>query len=462
MTGTGSLSRRSVLRLGGAAALSATVGGLSAGCGGSSATKKDAGGPMQYMFWGSTGEQKAITAMLQGFEKKQGGGTIQPLFTPGDFDTKLNALIASNRAPDVTYLSTPMAYRIAQEGKLVNIAQYFDKYPQLRQRLPETFYWWDEEHTLGTQSANEVMLLWHNKKAFREAGAELPPTEAGKAWSWDQFVAAATKLTVDQSGKRPDQSGFNAKKVKRFGTLAPTGSLSWYGLLLSAGVDFLDEAGTKTMINSGEAIKIFQNIMDLMYVHRVAPTPTQLGNNAPGLSVQLTSDRVAMAIDGQWALLDIAQTKTDYGIGVLPSYGTPMSVSVGGPTAIFTSTKHLERALELYLYEADPTASSLFTSGLWMPLEKKYYTDPAAIDLWTKNKAHPAEYKTAVIDYTLNHSKAYFYQKTKNIEAVDKLLVPAVEQMQTGKNPPAKVLNALAAKLNNGVLKGRFPTPSLS
>lgn len=462
MSGPLDLSRRDLLRLGGATAL----GGLLAACGGSGGDDRGSGGAnaeMQYMFWGSTGEQKAIQEMLQGFQKKNGGGTIKPVFTPGDdFDTKLNALLASNRAPDVSYLNTPMAYRIAAEGKLVNIAQYFDKYPQLKERLPETFFWWDEEHTLGTQGAQEVMLLWHNKKAFKDAGIEPPPAEAAKAWNWDQFVAAATRLTADQSGRRPDQAGFDAKKIKRFGALAPLWSGAWYGLLLSAGVDFLDEAGTKTLINSGEAIKVFQNIIDLMYVHRVAPTPTQLGNNAPGLAVQLTSDRVAMSIDGQWALLDIAQTKTDYGIGVLPSYGTPTTTSMGGPTAIFSSTKQLDRALELYLYESDPTASNLFASGLWMPLEKKYYTDPAQIALWTDNKAHPPEYKTAVIDYTLNHSKAYFYQKTKNIEAVDKLLVPAVEQMQTGKQPVAKVLNALAAKLNDGVLKGRFPTPSLS
>jgi multiple sugar transport system substrate-binding protein len=461
MTGLRDLSRRDVLRAGGAAALGATVGGLLAACGGSGSGSATAGGQMQYMYWGSTGEQKAITAMLQSFQKKHGGSSIKPIYTPADFDTKLNALIASNRAPDVTYLNTPMAYRIAQEGKLVNIAQYFDKYPQLRQRLPETFYWWDEEHTFGTQGANEVMLLWHDKAAFTEAGIDLPPTEAGKAWSWDQFVEAATHLTVDQSGKRPDQSGFDAKHVKRFGALAPTWPGTWYGLLLSAGVDFLDESGTKTMINSGESIKVFEDMVDLVYVHRVAPTPTQLGNNAPGLSVQLSAGRVAMAIDGQWALLDIAASKTDYGIGVLPSYGTPMTMSVGGPTAIFASTKHLDEALELYLYESDPTVSNLFSSGLWMPLEKKYYTDPAAMATWTDNKAHPPEYKTAVVDYTLNHSKAYFYQKTKNIDAVDKLLTPALEQMQTGKQSPAKVLNELAAKLNDGVLRGRFPTPKL-
>lgn len=457
MTTSMRMSRRNALRLGGAAALSTVFTDfMAAGVNAAEAAE------LQYMFWGSTGEQKAINAMLDSFSKEREGVSIRPMYTPADFDTKLNALIASNRQPDLTYINTPMAYRLAQQGHFVNIADYFDKYPELKQRLPESFYWWDEEHTLGTQGANETMLLWHNKAAFKDAGIDLPPVEASKAWNWDQFVEAATRLTVDQNGKRPDEEGFDVKRVKRFGVLAPSWPGTWYGLLLSTGADFLDESGTKTMINSSEAIKMFEDIVALRYEHRVAPTPAQLGNNAPGLTVQLQSDRVAMAIDGQWALLDIAQSKTDYGIGVLPSYGTPMTTTMGGPTAIFNSTKALETALELYLYQSDPTKSDLFSTGLWMPLEKKYYTDPEFIKVWTDNPAHPPEYKTAVIDYTLNNSKAYFYQKTKNIEAIDPLLVPAIEQIWTQKDTPANVLNALAAKLNDGILKGRYPTPQLS
>ena len=452
------LSRRRLLQLGGSALAAAGMAELASVPGALAAAANE----LQYMYWGSTGEQKAITAMMKAFQEKFKSDPIRPIYTPSDFDTKLNVLIASGQEPDLSYLNTPMAYRIAQQGLLVNMADYLDKYPALKNRLPQTFYWWDEEHTFGTQSANEVIVMWNNKKAFKEAGIDVPPVEAGKAWNWDQFVEAATRLTVDQKGKRPDQDGFDPKHVRRFGCLAPTWSGHWYGLLLSMGVDFLDESGTKTMINSGEAIKMFESIMDLMYKHRVAPSPTQLGNNSPGLSVQLSSDRVAMSIDGQWALLDIAQSGADYGIGVLPSFGTPMTTTMGGPTAIFSSTKHLEAALELYMFQSDPSETSLFADGLWMPLEMKYYTDPDAIASWTDNAAHPPEYKTAVIDYTLNNSQAYFYQKTKNIENIDPLLGPAVEQMQGGEHKPADVLNALAAKLNDGLIMGRYPTPKLS
>ena len=455
-----SIGRRRLLQLSGLTALGA---GLSA-CSGKSLNDTGSGSgdggtkQLQFMFWGSTAEQKAIAAMLKDFEKEKSGTTVKPVFTPADYDTKLNALVASNRQPDLCYMQSPMGYRLAEQGKLVNLYPYFDKYPDLANRLPGTYFWWDKGKTYGTQSANEIMSLWYSKPAFTDAGVELPPAEAAKAWTWDTFVENAYKLTVDQNGKHPDEDGFDPKRVRQYGVSAGMGPVVWHPLLLSRGINFTDESARKSMLDSPEAIEVFQNLADLMYKHRVAPTPAQLGNNAPSTTVQLKTRRVAMVIDGQWTLLDLSQGKLEFGMGVLPQYEKPMTITLGGATAIFSSTKHEEEAVELYLFHDNPTKVDLFSSGLWMPLEKRYYTDQKDIDVWTKNDAHPAEYKTAAIDYTINNSAPYFYQKLRNIEAIDKVLTPAIQVIQQGKTPAAEVLKPLAAKLNGGLLQGTYPT----
>ncbi len=410
------------------------------------------------MFWGSTAEQKAIAAMLKDFEKEKSGVTVKPVFTPADYDTKLNALVASNRQPDLCYMQSPMGYRLAEQGKLVNLYPYFDKYPDLANRLPGTYFWWDKGKTYGTQSANEIMSLWYSKPAFTDAGVELPPAEAAKAWSWDTFVENAYKLTLDQNGKHPDEDGFDPKRVRQYGVSAGMGSIVWQPLLLSRGINFTDESARKSMLDTPEAIEVFQNLADLMYKHRVAPTPAQLGNNAPSTTVQLKTRRVAMVIDGQWTLLDLSQGNLEFGMGVLPQYEKPMTITLGGATAIFSSTKHEQEAVELYLFHDNPTKVDLFSSGLWMPLEKRYYTDQKDLDVWTRNDAHPPEYKTAAVDYTVNNSAPYFYQKLRNIEAIDKVLTPAIQVIQQGKTPAAEVLKPLAAKLNGGLLQGTYPT----
>ena len=449
------LGRRRLLQLGGLSALGAV-----AGCNGKSLDSTGSGAKgkqLQFMFWGSTEEQKAIANMLKGFEREKSGVTVKPVFTPADFDTKLNALVASNRQPDMCYMQSPMGYRLAEQGKLVNLYPYFEKYPDLANRLPGTYFWWDKGKTYGTQSANEVMLLWYNKGAFADAGVEAPPVDAAKAWSWDTFVENAYKLTLDQNGKHPDEDGFDPKRIRQYGASAAMTAVVYHPLLLSRGIDFTDEAATKCMLDSPEAIGVFQDLADLMFKHRVAPTPAQLGANAPSTTVQLKTRRVAMVIDGQWTLLDLSKGDIDFGIGVLPSYGKPMTITLGGATAIFSSTQHEQEAVELYLYHDNPTKVDLFGSGLWMPLEKRYYTDQKDIDVWTKNDVHPPEYRTAVVDYTLNNSAPYFYQKLRNIEAIDKVLTPAIQVIQQGKIPAAEVLKPLAAKVN-GLLKGSYPT----
>ncbi|WP_020579684.1 extracellular solute-binding protein [Actinopolymorpha alba] len=450
-------SRRDLLRVGGLATAGAAAPSL-VGC--ESQNDSGSGGDkdMQFMFWGSIAEKKAIAAMLTQFKRENPSITVKPLYTPADFDTKLNTLVASNRTPDLTYMNSGMGYRLGEQGKLVNLYPYFDKYPDLANRLPGSYFWWDTNKTYGTQSANESMQLFYSKPAFADAGLDLPPAEASQAWNWDTFVENAYKLTLDQSGRTPDQDGFNPKQIRQFGVSINWWHGTWYPLLLSRGIDFADEAATTTMLDTPEAIQVFQDLADLMYKHRVAPTPTQLGNNAPSTTVQLKTRRLAMVVDGQWTLLDLSQGKLDFGIGVLPSHGTPMTVTMGGATAIFASTKYEQEAVELYLFHDNPEKVDLFSNGLWMPLETKYYTDQASIDLWTKNDAHPPEYRTAVVDYTLKNSKVTFYQKLKNIDAIDKVLTPALQVLQQGKKPAAEVLRPLAQKLNNGLLKGTYPT----
>ncbi|MEQ7011362.1 sugar ABC transporter substrate-binding protein [Actinopolymorpha sp. B17G11] len=416
---------------------------------------------LQFMYWGSSFEQKAVNAMLEQFEGKHAGASAEPLYTPQEYDTKVNTLVASNRAPDVAYMLAPMAYRLGEQGRLVNLFPYLDKHPELADRLPGTYFWYGKDKSFGTQTANEVALLWYNKPVFDEAGVEHPPAEAASAWSWDDLVEAAYKLTYDQEGRRPDETGFDPKQVRQFGVSASVQFVqTWECLLRSNGVDVVDEAGTKCLLDTPEALEVLQNLQDLMYEHRVAPTPVQLGNNAPTTAVQLRTKRIAMVFDGQWILLDMAQSDVDFGIGVLPSYQEPKTTSMGSPSVIFTSTKHLDEAVELYLFHNDPENVDLYKNGLWMPLERKYYTDPDAIASWIDNDVHPPEYKTAVVDYTLNHATTAFNQRLKNMDNINEVLTPALQRVEGGKEPVKDTMASAVPKID-GLLQGWNPTQEL-
>lgn len=439
------MKRRQLLALGALAPLLAACGDES-----SSADLQ-----LQFMYWGSRFEQKAVEKMLKAFEQSKPGTKVKPLFTPDEYDVKLNTLVASGGVPDVGYVPMAMSFRLAEQGKLVDLFPYLDKYPQLKGYLPDAYLWNGPDKLHGVATANEIELLWYSKSAVAEAGVPTPPARAASAWTWDDLVRHAYKLTVDQSGRHPDESGFNPKRVRQFGISSSiTYAAAWYGFLRSNGADLADPTGTKCLLDTPEAIQVFQNLQDLIYEHRVAPGPGQLaatGDDVPGTNILLKTKRVAMVVDGHWSLLDMNESKVDYGIGVLPRYQQPFTTSqVAGASAVFAGGKHLEEAVELFAFHLDPRHVDLYAQGLWMPQERRYYEDQAAVDSWTKNGAHPPEFRTAVVDYARDHSVPDLRVRLKNLSAINSdVLTPALQEIETGKRSAAEVLKAVTPQVTS-------------
>jgi multiple sugar transport system substrate-binding protein len=452
------LSRRGFLGMSGMAAAAGLV-----GCGGESVGGSGSSAQLQFMMWGSTFEKAAIQTMMDGFEKAHKGTSVKIIYVPGDYETKVNTLVASNTMPDVAYMTAPTAYRLAGQGKIKNIYPYIKKYPVLADRSPENFFWYGDKKVAGTPGASEITLLWYNRDMIKDPSLK-PPAAADQAWSWDQMVQAATQLTFDQNGKHPTESGFDPKNIKQFGISAPlTTQWTWYPLMRSNGADVADETGMKYTMNSPESVKVFQDLQDLVYKHHVSPSPAQLGGangaNAPSTTVLLQTKRVAMVIDGQWTLLDLGQSNLNYGVGVLPSYQQPMTQQAGSCRILSSGTKHLNDAVDLYVWSVDGSHSDLFAKGLWMPVQTKYYSSEAAVKSWTDNKVHPPEFRTAAVDYRVNNSVRDWTQLYKNAVNLTEVITPAIEEISTGKTPAKQVLDALEAKVQP-LLQGKYTIPT--
>lgn len=466
MTGTpfnsSHLSRRDILKMSGGALAAATGLSVVSGCNGDSVGKSGpTGGSLRFAYWGSSFEQKAIGDMLTDFGKQHPGSEVTPLYVPYvDYATKMTTMVASGSPPDVAYLDNVQLYQLADKDQLVNLYPYLNKYPQLADRLPTSYFWYGKDQLVASQLAEGVQILWFNKKSFADAGSDLPPGDAASAWTWDQFVAAAERTTLDTNGKRPTEPGFDMSNIRQFGTTAPLNSGFMYALLRSNGADMFDEAGTRYTLDSPAAVEVIQNMQDLIYKHRVAPTPAQLGKNAPTTTVQLQTRRIAMAVDGDWTLIDLGQSDLQYGCGVLPRYQKPLTTSGGAAGAVFKKTKNIDKAMELYAFYNDPAHVKLFSDGLWMPLQNKYYTDAASIAKWASGKIYPDNFKTAVIDPTVNNSVVWWAQSMKNSDKITQALTPAFDTISQGKQPAKEVLIALRSKIEP-LLQGRWPVQQL-
>ncbi|GMA61060.1 sugar ABC transporter substrate-binding protein [Alicyclobacillus fastidiosus] len=447
------MNKNKVLTVSLATALSSV---MVVGCGSSGSSTGDSKS-LQFMFWGSPFEKQIQTQQAAEFSKDNPGVTVTPQIIPSDYQTKLNTLMASGNMPDMSYLGSNQALIWGAQGHILNIAPYVKKDVELQNWLPEAYiYWAPGKYTNLSTLENEN--LYYNPSIFKKAHISPPPDLESKAWSWSQFVQVAEELTVDSNGKHPNDPGFNPNQIVQYGVNMPIENNydGWYNYLLSAGGSITNAAGTKYTMNSPAAVDAFQKLHDLIWKYHVMPTPSQ-SQNLPGTDQALQTGKYAMIMDGQWMLLDFNQEHLSFGIGVLPKIQKPVSFLFSGAQPIYSSTKNPDLAIKFLEFETNPL-SQLVTQGLWMPLQKQYYTDPSLVKKWAYNSAHPEpQYQDAVINTVLNYSAPDPGNTLKNFSQIDTVIEQKLDLIWADKEPVQTVLDQIGSQVTP-LLEGVYPS----
>jgi multiple sugar transport system substrate-binding protein len=434
------------------------LGTLLVGC--SSSTSGNASGgtkQLKFTFWGSAFEKQIQEQQAKDFSKQNPGVNVTAQIIPSDYQTKLNTLMASGNMPDMSYLDPGQALIWGQQGHILNLAPYLKTNPALDNWLPQGYIYW-APGKFTNLSTLEMETMYYNPALFKKAGITPPPDNQQNAWTWDQFVSVAEKLTIDSNGKHPTDPGFDPNHIVQYGINMPVEDWvdGWYSYLLSAGGDILDPTGTKYVMDSPAAIQCFQQLHDLIWKYHVMPTPAQT-KNLPGTDQALATGKYAMIQDGQWMLLDFAQQHLKFNIGVLPSMGKPAAVLFSGAQPVFSSTKDPKDAIKFLEYETNPE-SQLVKQGLWMPLQKKYYTDPKLIKTWAYNSAHPEpNYQNAIIDTALNYGHKDPADYIKNWPKIDSVIEQKLDLIWSNQGSVPDVLKSIGPAVTP-LLQGVYPS----
>ena len=414
---------------------------------------------LRFTFWGSEMEKAAIEQMAAAFEKANPDVDVETIHLPYDeYTAQITAMMQNGQAPDVGYLSGLQAPLWAQEGKVLDLTDLIQNDPLLSTTLLATRYYYAPGKVAGVNTAVEATLMFYNKALFDEAGVPYPPSDPAKAWTWDEFVAAAQKLTTDVNSKHPGDAGFDSEKISTYGVAFDKTYEGWtfYPFIFSNGGQLVNEDGTRLLLDSPEATEAFQKLADLMWVQHVTPTPAQ-DQNLPGYVTMLQTGNLAMHISGHWSLLDYASVKDlQFGVAVLPKLKQPVTVVLGSPTVIFAETKNKDAAVRFYNFHNNPEAVDLFARGLWMPLQKSYYTEPDKMSIWLDNPAHPADSRLAFTDYIVNYSMPLpSYYLRNYTEVLDVALRPAINSIWNNEASAAEAF-AEAVKTAEPLMQGRW------
>lgn len=411
-----------------------------------------------FTFWGSPQEKAAVESMVADFTEQYPDITVRAQHIPSNYTEKVTAMLASGDPPDVAYLSENVALPWAAEGTLLDLTDYFSEDSEASSRLPSTYFRYSDGKIMGTNTAAETIILFYNRTLFEEAGVDVPPSKAVDAWTWDEFLEVAKKLTKDRNGNDATSPDFDPNNIDTYGVSFNQGFGGWLPFVYSNGGQYVSEDGTELLLNQPEAVEVLQKLQDLIQVHHVSPTPAQT-KAFPSADVMMQSGKLAMTVDGHWQVLNLSQLGMDWGMAVLPKFKEPTTVIVGAPTVIFANTEYPNAAFEFYKFHNNPEYVDLFRKGLWMPLQEAYYTDPEKIAEWldAEEGVYPPEARDVLVDYTLNYAPnqppAYWLRNVGQLES--EVLTPALEQLWNGTLSAQAAMDQAAEKAKP-LLEGRW------
>lgn len=203
-----------------------------------------------------------IDGIVAEYEGEHPDVDVEMLWVPSQqYQTKFKTLVAAGLTPDLFYCGdvwvaylrpflldiTPYVERDRDEIKLD------DFYPQLLKACQV-----DGRYLYLPRYFN-VSLLYYNVGMFEKAGLP-PPT---RDWTWDDYTATSLKL----------QATFGDNKALWASDVVTGWWGEWLIFVRQAGGDFFDKTGTRSGLDSPEAIRGLQQYYDKIYTHHIAPPP---------------------------------------------------------------------------------------------------------------------------------------------------------------------------------------------
>ncbi|MCL1929019.1 MAG: sugar ABC transporter substrate-binding protein [Treponema sp.] len=437
------------------------VGFLFFACGGGGSSSK---GDIEIVFayWGSAGEAENTERILAKYSESHPGVTVKGMhINQEEYTEKIMSMAAGGNLPDAGMILEASIIGWARQG----IMSTDDIYKDVNDRPLPYLAFKDGGNTVSWSAANEVLALWYNKALFDAAGVEYPPASLDKAWSWDEFVEVARRLTIDSNGRNATQAGFDRNNVEQYGCYINQIAWQMEVWALSNGGRFFSEDG-RSIVFDDKAIEGMQKVFDLYVELGIGkPAPDQ---NDSGFAYGIGSGKVAMSTEGQWAVgnHELAGNHgdgdpwfpgLDYGVAVLPYMQNKVTISTAGAVATFAGSKNPAAVAEFVRWYTSPEENfGVIAAGWWMPNLQSWYTD-AKLPEWVNNnparaKIGAANYKSAIVDVALSsNAKSTCWYYTPNTDKIYAILGPALMEAITGAKTAKEVVEAVRAQMQSAL-----------
>ena len=229
---------------------------------------------------------------------------------------KVTVALQGGQEPDISYQYGTSMAQLAQVPTLVDLTQ----------KIADPAFGW-KDFFPGEQGAATVdgkvfgipalvdnLAIVYNKDLFDKAGVAYPSPD----WTWDDFRAAAAKLTVPS--------------IKQFGWSFPIDASEdtvWHydAMLWEAGGDILNSDNTQAAFNSPAGVTALTALRDMAVTDKSVFMDQQ---NVGKIQDLFNSGKIAMTVTGPWDLSSFPDIH-NYGVQVMPSFAGGTHATISGP-----------------------------------------------------------------------------------------------------------------------------------
>jgi len=225
------------------------------------------------------GDGSTMNRMVEAFVKENPSFKVHnESYEWGIMFQKLQAAFVAGDPPDVMVMHASEIPQFAKLGILRSSEDMFDSaggtLPAADFAQPSFDATKFEGKRYGVLLDNHGFGTWVNLNLFKNAGV---PEDTAPPKNADEFIALATKLTLDKNGKHPNEAGFDAANVTQYGTGIDWVRVQFQSWLYQFGGDVLSKDGKTAAINSEAGQKALQFMYDMIYKYKVAPDPAAVG-----------------------------------------------------------------------------------------------------------------------------------------------------------------------------------------
>lgn len=335
-----------------------------AACGGGSKKLK---GEVSFMGWGDEAERVMYDKVFKDFEAKNPGVKVNYIFTPDDYYTKLQTMIAGNTAPDVFYLAEGRVAQYAKDGVCLELDPFVKKYPELTKDFVEGVlrYGTYQDKLYAIPKDWQPVVMYINEDIFKAAGVALPTSD----WTMDDYRAIAKKLTKVEG-----------KKTVQYGCAVENYRADWMTFGAAYGGEWFKDG--KSNWSDPNIVKGMSVMRDVIVTDKSSPSPAAVSSMGQSQSQLFETGKVAMFPSGRWAVPTYRETCKGFAWSAveMPKGTTRVNPIITAALTCSAKAKNPELAVALLRHVlSDESLSTVMSLGIGLPVYQHLVDKPGVV-----------------------------------------------------------------------------------